>query len=324
MKKVSRFAIAIGAVLILIGLVWSGFSWHRISGDIQHIGQKDYTAQQATFDSASIRNIKVNISDVGVTIKPQTGSGQVRVDYFKTKENLFKVTGSDGTVSVSRSDSSPIDQQLFCFFRCLSSPSAITIYVPADSSYGYDLTADNAPVVFNAGSKLHTKSVRIVSSDSRVALQNLTIDGTADLSSDNGSIWLQDIMASDKLSLRSSDASTVLTRVQAPDITSKTDNGSTRLDHVTATDLTANTSDASILLIRLTASHVTLTSDNGGISGSIIGSKDDFDSRISSDNGSIHIDGVATGSAYFSGKGKHPKSLTARASDASVNIQFVK
>ncbi len=324
MKKVSLFAIATGIVLIIIALVWSGFSWHRIHDDVQRIGREDYTNKQATFESSSIQNIKVNVDDVSVTIKTRADANHVTVTYSQSKTDKFKVTGSNGTVSVSRADTAAHSRDGLCIFRCVGNPDPITIYVPAQSVYGYDLTANDAPVAFNTTDILQTRTVHVVSSDSSVQLQNLSTDGPLSLTSSNGSIRLQSVKASGTIGLISSDASNVLLHVQAPSITSRTDNGSATLDSVTTQNLTVNTSDASIVLNRLVATHISLTSDNGGISGTIAGSKDDYDSKISSDNGGIWVDGVAYNGAYFSNGGKPAKSLIVKASDASVTITFVK
>ncbi|HEY4161037.1 MAG TPA: DUF4097 family beta strand repeat-containing protein [Candidatus Saccharimonadales bacterium] len=321
MKKVSRYAFITGAVLILIALIWSGFSWHRIHDDIQRISHQDFTSKQAAFDSDSVQNINVNISDVAVSIKTRTDASHVRVAYFADKADAFKVTDSNSTVSISRIKTGT-GENYFCIFRCLSGPGTITIYVPANSAYRYDLTASNASVSFDNAGPLQTQAIHVSSSNSTITLQQITANGTISLDSDNGSIHLQDVTAGGKLSLDSSNASNVLSNVKAPSITSKTTNGSATLDTVAATDVTVNTSNATIALDRLEADRISLSSNNGGVTGTIVGSKTDYDTRISSDNGGVQVNGIRYNGAYFSDGGNPAKSLTIKSSNAPVHIKF--
>jgi DUF4097 and DUF4098 domain-containing protein YvlB len=322
MKKVSLIAIATGVAFIFIALIWSGFSWHRIQNDLQHISQKNYTEKQEIFSANTIKRVNVNIDNVQVIIKTQTDNSHVRVAYFTSEDDKFTITNSGDTVSVSRAKAA--DPHFLCFFRCIGTPGTITVYVPADSIYAYSLTADNAPVSFDNAATLRTQTIHVESSNSSAKLQHIAADGTIDLHSDNGSVQLRYVTATGKLSLTSSNASNELVNVQAPSIDSQADNGSTSLDTVTATDLTAHTSNASITLTRLAAKHSTLTSDNGSVHGSLVGSKDDFAIKIGSSNGSIQLDGTKYDGAYFSGGNNAAQSLSVQSSNSSIKLTFVK
>jgi DUF4097 and DUF4098 domain-containing protein YvlB len=322
MKKVSRIAIAAGFLLVLIAFVWSGFSWHNIATDFQNINRKNFTNRQATFDSSSVQNIDVNMSNVDAIIETRTNSNHVTVDYSESKAEKYTVSDSDGTISVV---SQNIVGSNFCLFECISSPTAVTIYVPANSTYAYDLTASNAAVHFDNTSRLHTQAVHISASNSNVTIQDIAASDTMSVTNNNGSIWLRDVTTSGKLSLGSSNANNTLLDVRAPNITSGSANGSTTLNSVATTSLTANSSNANITLDHLSANQISLTSNNGGISGTIVGSKADFNSEITSDNGSLKINNAKYNDVYFStDNGPSAKSLTARASNSAIDIQFVR
>ncbi len=323
MKKISIVGIIIGVVVLIAGLAWSGFSWHRIQDDIQTLNSKDYVAKKSTFDSSSVQTIKVNISNTGVFVRTQADVDHVTVDYSETKYDKFVVGNEDGVVSVMHTESKSVNN-IFCLLRCVNMSDPVTIYVPADSAYKYDITAGNAPVTFNDTnvSILRVRNIHVSSSNSGVKLQNMMIDGTVKIDSSNGSIRLQDVIATDVIDLGSSNSSTVLIGVKAPTIVSETSNGSATLDSITAKDLRVNTSNASITLKRLMAERSNLTSDNGSISGSIVGARDSYMLDISSENGGIEIDGDKYEKSFVSGANLN-KSLTARASNSAIKINFV-
>ncbi|HSX34432.1 MAG TPA: DUF4097 family beta strand repeat-containing protein [Candidatus Saccharimonadales bacterium] len=323
MKKASLLALAAGFGLILIALTLSGFSAQRISNDVKAINQKDLTVRQGTFDARGIQQVKTDVNDVKVVIKTQTDTSRVTVDYFETNADKFVVTHSGDTLSVGRKPGSQ-KHHFICFFRCISNPYSITIRVPANSVYAYNLMANNAPVAFENGGTLQTQAIHIVSSNSNVDMQRLAAAGTVYAQSDNGSIRLHDVTSSGTLTLESSNASNELVNVQAPAINSTTDNGSVLLHAVTTVNLTAHSSNASITLDRLTADHATLTSDNGSVEGSIIGAKEAYDLGITSDNGSITVDNTSYGESYRTEQNSRGKSVKITASNAAVNVNFVK
>jgi len=322
MKKPSRIAVIVGLLLILAGFAWSGFSGQRIIDDVHAISSKDFTTKTADFDSAPIQNIKTNLDNLRVVVDTNTATNKVTVDYFETEEDKLAVTNTNGTLQISRSIEKGADY--LCFFRCISAPHKITIHVPADSSYAYDVTANNGPVAFEPTDALLTKSIRIESSNSSVQLQNVVSSSTIDLRNNNGSIKLRDTKAGSRLTLESSNARTDLNRVEAPIIKANADNGSMALEYVTSKDLTATASNALITLTNLATEHATITNDNGSIAGTAVGTKDDYDTRITNDNGSIQIDGDWYSNSYFSDGSNRSKSLTIRGSNASVKVNFIR
>jgi DUF4097 and DUF4098 domain-containing protein YvlB len=205
----------------------------------------------------------------------------------------------------------------------MGSPIAVTIYVPTNSSYSYNLTSDNGPVLFKNSGTLKTGAIQVKSSNSIVQLQHLSVGGAVSLTSDNGGIEMESVTSSAKINLGSSNARNVLTHVSAPSIVSKTNNGGAMFRLVTVKDISVNTSNATITLDHLVADHIAMTSDNGGITGTIIGSKDDYASKVTVDNGDIRVNGTKYGDLYLTDTSKNGRTLTAKASNASATLNFV-
>jgi hypothetical protein len=322
MKKVSRIAIAIGAVLVLIGFVWSGFSPRHIWNDVDMIGQKHYTPLHASFDAAPVQSIDTDLGNIQIRVAADAGSAHVTVDYFKTQTEQFKVTDTGGAVSVTRAGSEP--SQFMCLFRCIGTPHTITIHVPAASAYAYRLTADNASVNFTNSATLQAQSIRVESSNSTVQVANIAAHGAVTLRSSNGNIRLRGLTTDGILTLDSSNGTNQLTNVTAPAIHATALNGGDTLAAVTTKNLNVRASNATVSLSQLHADHTTITSDNGGVKGSLAGPKDNYSIKVQSSNGSIHLNGASYDGSYFSGNDSAPKSLSVSASNGGVDLTFDK
>ncbi|HSX43253.1 MAG TPA: DUF4097 family beta strand repeat-containing protein [Candidatus Saccharimonadales bacterium] len=320
MKKLSRIAIIAGVLLMLIGLIWSGFNLGRIRDDIDNIGQKHYTPLQASYDAAPVHTISTDLGDVAVNIATDAGSTHVTVDYFKTETEKFKVTDSNGTISVTRAGAEP--NEFMCLFRCIGRPHTITIHVPADSGYAYYLTANNAPVSFKNNAKLQAQQIHVKSSNSTIFMGNIAAHGTITLRSDNGTIRLHDMAAEGTMTLNSSNGTNQLTRVTAPTIHATADNGGDTLETVSAQNLNVHASNATVTLHGLHADHSIITSDNGSVEGSLAGPKSDYNIKVWSSNGSIRLNGVSSNGSYFSDNDNAPKSFSATASNGRVDLTF--
>lgn len=322
MKKASRITLIAGMAIALIGFAWSGFSWSSVQNDVRQIGRQGYTEKHKTFDARNIERIKVNIDNVKVVVKlqPSRASTDVTVDYFESDTDSFTLAAADNTLSLTRAQKQ--HETFMCFFRCASTPAAITVYVPRASVFAYDLQADNAPVHFENTDTIQATTVHVGASNSRVQLQRLTARGDVTINNDNGSIRLRDISSSGRLRLGSSNASNMLSNVRATSITSTTDNGSATLDSIETGELTVSASNASINLDRIAATRSNFTSDNGSVQGSMLGAKDDYSIKMSSDNGSIEVNGARYDGSYFAGTDNAPKSLAVQSSNASIRMTF--
>lgn len=319
MKKVSRWALVAGAALILIALVWSGFNWQRIQGDIQAISQKGYTAKQSVISPAAIRSITTDLQDVTVVIKVHAAD-TITLDYSESESHTFAITSTNGVVSVKRAQAK--SNQPYCLFSCIGAPTTVTISVPANSRYAYDLTADNGHVRFENNGQLLAQSVRVNSSNSTVVLHRTITEGAITLQSNNGNINVQDVTTGGKLHLESSNGTHRLTNVSAATIEASSANGNVRFEGVTAKDVTAHASNGRITLAKLDAAKINLTSDNGGVDGRFVGTKDAYDIRATSENGSMRINGADHNGDYYAKTPTASRTLTVTSSNASVELNF--
>lgn len=320
MKKLSLIALGIGGACIVSGLAMSSFNVSRIKHDLQAISHKSYTTKSASFAAQPVRTIKTDLSNVSVTIKENTTSDKVSVDYFESKKDKFAVTDTNGTVLVSRLDTKNMSDAI-CLFRCIDTPGKIVINVPVHSSFAYDITANNTTVRFKNSTILHATSVRVQSSNGSVQLKRLTTTGNIEIQSDNGSSTLRDVTAAGNINLHSSNGGDQLDNVTAETITARGNNAKVALQHVATNNLTAQTSNGSITFEHLKADHITAISDNSIIRGSIAGSRVDYKARVTANNGNVTIDNHKYDSIYFL-DGTQQKSLSATSSNGSISINF--
>lgn len=322
MKKISRIAITAGIALVFVGLICTGFNLRRIRDDIDMIGQKHYTPLQAKFDAAPVHEISTELGDVDVQIASDPDSTQVTVDYYKTPSDRFKVTSSNGIVSITRARARP--SQFMCLFRCIGRPNTITIHVPTDSNYAYYLTAEDAPVSFTNSNTLHAQTIHVTSSNSSVRVHKIIAAGALQLRSSNGRIELQDITAGGTVTLNSSNGTNELVRLTAPTIHTTADNGGDTLQTVATHNLNVHASNATVRLDDLQADHTTITSDNGNVEGSLAGAKNQYSIKAWSANGTLQFDGASYPTPYTYGNDTAPKSLSVSASNGRIDLTFDK
>lgn len=320
MKKISLIVLGIGGALIVCGLAMSGFNLSRVKHDMQAISHKGYITKATSFDAQPVQTIKTDLGNVSVTIKENSASDKISVNYFESKKDKFAVTSTNGTVLVSRLDTER-SSDFMCLFRCIDAPGKIVISVPADSTYAYDLTANNASVRFENTMTLHATSVRVQSSNGRIQMKQLATTGAIELQSNNGSTLLQNIKANDQINVRSSNGTNEFDSVQATTITTHSNNGKATLTDIAAKNLAVQTSNGSITFNQVAADHIKATSNNGSVQGDIIGSKDAYNAQVISNNGSVKIDGREYNSSYIMDSARQ-KSLSITSSNGSIHINF--
>ncbi len=319
MKKLSLYGIAVGLILFVASLAWTGFNWRRIRHDFQQIGHKDYTTQQTTLGAVAVTHIHVDVDDVPIIIKTQPSSSTIRVAYFSSQNDKFAVTSSNGTVSVTRA--TPLKSHFMCLFECIGTTYSITIYVPANSDYAYDVTANNEAVTFQNTAMLHTQNVSIAAGHSTVKLQQLITNGDITVDGGDARVALQGIQATGTVRLTGPYSDSTLTNVQAKTITDQPGSGSVNFDTVTADTVNASADNGTITLSRLAVANGTFTSNSGSITGTVQGSKNDYALKANGSNGDIKIDGMSYDTSYFSNNNAK-KSLTVQASNGDISLNF--
>jgi hypothetical protein len=297
MKKFSIIMLAAGAVLLLVGFAWSGFSFTKIGHDISHISKVGLTDKHAAFAAADIQNVRFTLDNEKVRFVGDAHTTDITVAYYQTKYTSFSVKDDNGTLTILRRDTGHTAG--LCMWRCLTSAKTIVITLPAAQAYAYNVTTSNTALEFAGPMTANTLRA----------------------AADNGGLELTDVIVHGKLELHSSNAKTSLMNVQATSIVSSADNGGADFTRVKADSITATASNAQIMLDRLQASTIHLTSDNGGVSGTILGNAKDYSINAHADNGSLVINNVRYDSTYVS-EGQR-KTLTVRSSNATTKLNFV-
>jgi hypothetical protein len=296
MKKNSIRILIAGIALLLVAFAWSGFSFKNIGDDFLNIHKVRHTDRTASFVAGDIKNVSIDLSNVKVHVIASAHATKTSVAYYETKYETFTVKNDGGTLIIRHTEK---NGNIFCIWRCVYSPEAVTVTLPAASVYGYDIKTDNTSVDFDGA--LTANMLHAVSDNGNLKLNNVTVQGA--------------------LNLRSSNAHTTLNNVQAQSIASETDNGGTTLNHVATDSIKATASNAHIDLNHLAAANINLDSSNGGVSGTIAGKSTDYSINATTSNGSLEIDGKKYESVYISTTGR-AKSLTAHSSNASISLTF--
>ena len=147
-----------------------------------------------------------------------------------------------------------------------------------------------------------------------VRMENVKASGKIEVESSSGSVRFDDVKAEDNFSAKASSGSVKLEKVKCNDLTLKSNSGSIRLNDVKAEgSLEAKNSSGGIHFDALeVGKDISLSATSGSVSGTLIGSEDDYSIISKTSSGSNNLTDSRNGS----------KSMDVTTTSGSIKIQF--
>ena len=248
----------------------------------------DYTA-----GAAGVEEIRVRVRNMAVQVTPSTGN-QITLHYYTCEEDPYEVTLEGGVLQLKYKND--------ILFNIKSWFSGIT------AVFG---TAE--PKVEVMVPAAYAGTLRLDSSNGRVAVSGLSQLGELRINTSNAPIEVSDVSAA-LVSAQTSNGAVTLDRALvagAADLRSS--NGMLTARQVSAKDsLRMETSNGRIALEEAGSASIELKSSNGSISGSVNGKRSDY--TISSD--------TSNGDDSLGDGGKGPFKLRVSTSNGNIDIRF--
>ena len=147
-----------------------------------------------------------------------------------------------------------------------------------------------------------------------VRMENVKASGKIEVESTSGSVRFDDVKAEDNFSAKATSGSVKLEKVKCNDLTLKSNSGSIRLNDVKAEgSLEAKNSSGGIHFDALeVGKDISLSATSGSVSGTLIGSEDDYSIISKTSSGSNNLTDSRNGS----------KSMDVTTTSGSIKIQF--
>jgi DUF4097 and DUF4098 domain-containing protein YvlB len=299
MKKIAIILVAVGLVLTVATLSIlqiNGVDWW---GDMRRVNQPNLQARSKTIAPNDINKITINSDDNQVKIVPAE-DGQITIDYFTTDNVDFTIDVANGEVVMRRQDHSPRSFLSFGFGTIwgVHESALITLHVPADSRFTYDVRTSNGRI---EAADLAANWLTVETSNAEIALSHLRVE--------NG------------LTASSSNARLTMKNIEAGSLDLATSNGGVEIDQVRAGSVAAETSNARIAFDGLTADDIRFNTSNSGVRGRINGRFDDYRKDMqTSSYMRLRVDGTEYASRLTSERGE--KSLRVSTSNGEVEVDF--
>lgn len=309
---------ACGLALIVGGGVLGTIGFGRLGYDYRKLAvYDDYTETVAEYDLANEAAIRVDCSNLNLTVKPAQ-TEKIKITYFTAETDPKTVTEENGSIVFAGADCSGKEgvkkylQDAWNRGIAFSSLSHLyntaTIEVPQSFGGVLDVTVDNGPVVL-AG--LTLEEAKINTQNSVIHIEECTF-GTLTAETSNGMVTVKKLNAS-QVNLKASNGYIVFEDSACATLTAATSNGAIEAEQSKAESAELSTQNGAISLEKFEAVNVNLKTQNGVIAGSIKGKLEDYRIQASTNNGSCNLVNKDTGT-YL---------LSAHSTNGKIDIGFI-
>lgn len=313
MKKSTKITLLVAAAFCVTGLVLCFAAWSSVGFDFRGLSTADadsYVTQEAEFNTADLRSIKMEIEVDDVQVIPSRDD-KIHLTYTDRDSLIYHVTNQGSTLMVEQSNKSArfpwfsFDLGLIQDNDCiLELPEGFDGDLNIDNDVG-DVTLDaitlsgTVDVEVGTGSVestgLTAKSATVQTDVGDIVCSNWTIRQYLLLDTDTGDFTLR--------------SSTV-----GGDLVGQTDVGAARLERVSAGTVDVSTETGDVTLNALASDRITFETDLGDVEGSIDGVQSEYTILLKTGLGDCEPDNQ---------KGTTDKELKADSETGSISLQFI-
>lgn len=323
-RKVSKLFVALmalGVIISICGLAMIGFDVRKL-GSHEPYEDKHYDAQELN------TSLVVEDEDVDFEILPSTDE-YMHFDYSENSEEYYEITESNNTLSIIKKTSYDwTDYILNWNYESIE----LIVYVPAGVNVTASIDISNGDIDI---SNIKATSIIAETENGHVDLENVNVINDVELDSENGKIVLTDVTAKSILGETSNGGVKLENVITSGNTTVSTKNGSISCTEVDSLNFKGTTSNGKITFKNVTAieevygktsnnsisieavsvgTRLYLKSGNGSISGTVIGSLEDFSFDCDTDNGSCNLP---------TNLGNGSKKMEISTNNGSIKITFI-
>jgi len=300
---VAAVFLLLGIVLGLAGFAMADFDPHVLSsgGNLQ---EKSY------FSSSRVTGIEVDIQNTRVKLEPSYDN-KVHLTYYENDVLYYTVKESeDGRLTVTMNDQMKWYDYVFNIENVYYE---FTIAIPDNYAGDIRLKTSNGDVDI---SDTKAGNLTLITSNSRITSENLTVAGDMKLDNSNGKISVSDVIVNGGITCETSNSEISLSGSAGESISAKNSNGAIVLNNLTAREeLIAETSNSDISMDSVSAgASIVCNTSNGSIEGDIFGKLSDFTVSAKTSNGSSNLPTHMEGG---------DKKLELKTSCGNISVDFI-
>lgn len=299
----------IGSLIFLVGILIFTAALAMAGWDITKISTRPH-ADEVTVDFENQNQaITVTDEDVPLTLG-KSNDDKIHISYFENKLESYRVDNSADHLEIEKTT----DYHWYHYiFNIDFQKKHLEVLLPEEYCGVLTLQTSNGRITLDdfTASALHVEG-----DNGAVTLGNIHCLGSVSVKTENGKIEASNVNVSEDLEIEGNNGSIKLRAVQAKNLHASTENGSISATDVAGEEsVTLTNSNARIKTDRLSAGKsITLSTDNGSVSGSIIGKQSDFSITARAYNGSSNLPEITSGGE---------KTLSVATGNGSINIEFV-
>lgn len=345
MKKI----ILIAGGCSLIGLILMGIAFIGIRGNITELSTRNVESERKEYTcSSDIQNIEADITSDNIEVR--TGDvDHVTLTYYNRPDySEYEITESGDTLRIKYKDlNGPIhfvvnigyvpDEPVTIIVpesfagkldlestsgRILTESMSVSSLDLSNTSGGIsvqDTASDGKINLTTTSGSIHvenTESTGITASNTSggISIDDTKVRGNITLNCNSGSVNLGTVTAEGDIKVTTTSGTRTLTDVVADNITTNATSGSLKAVRVSANDsISSSATSGTTRLEELYAGRsITINANSGSVSGSIIGSEDDFAIIANTTSGSCNLNSTKDGE----------KNLEISTTSGTVNISF--
>lgn len=231
--KLKPIFITSGVLLVLgIGCVIGGAGMN--GGTIKNIEKENFEDKSRTFENCQ----EMTISDYDTDVEIISTNGEMRVDYTESEKSRYEITETDGKVGIKKK----ADLRLFDY-SIVTEKRKLILYVPEGFDGVLDVSTSNSKLTAEGISASETK---FDSSNGSITLTGCTL-GDLTISGSNGRCTISACGSGKTVIDYYSNSDVIMEELTASGkLTVDSSNGTIKLDGITAKELRAETSNGQI------------------------------------------------------------------------------
>ena len=273
--------ILVGFVICIVGLAVTNFDLNQLNSD--QYEQKVYTTE-----ALGLTDLSASSANQSIIVKP-TNDSMIRITYYESVNEHYTITNENGKLNMVYVE----NRKLFpmTWFSIHRPETGVVIELPVT----------------------YTGSLRLKTSNARVSLGDLKLNGPIDATTSNASIEIRDLDSTGECVAKTSNATIDFENIVATSVRADTSNGRIDAASIKAERINLATSNGKIEFSAIEASQIDLKTSNSKVVGTIVGRSSDYriDSHTSNSDNSL---------ANLGGSG--PNSLTVKTSNGNIEIKF--
>ncbi len=304
--------VLIGFIIMLIGVC--GFvtvlginNWNINALNVQStLTEDNYQVVSAN------ENIILNVSNANIEIVG-ADTDKINVKYFESDKEKYVFNASNNALMITKTNNYKWYEYSILYMQSMLNREPMVVTVPKNYQ-------GNIKVAVNSGSvsvkDLSVNKLEIIAEHGKINLDNVTATTDIMLDNDDAKVNLSNVVAGGKVSVLVENGKTNIENIKSSTLEVTSENGYINLSEVSVDKLIVLVENGSINLSRVDILiSGDITSENGLIEGTIVGSITDFNITSDVDHGSNNLPDSTIGGS---------KTLNVETERGSVKITFVK